>query len=445
MGSIGTEVLIVILLLVANGVFSMSEIAVVSARKTRLQQRAEQGDAAAARALQLAESPERFLATVQVGITLVGTLAGAFGGARIAEPLAESFKHTPWLAPYANAVAITLVVLGITYLSLIIGELVPKQIGLHNPERIAALVAGPMHLLSRFASPLVWVLTSSTGLVLRAFRLQKNTDPPVTEAEISVLLEQGTQAGVFEEEEQELVERVFWLGDQRVVSLMTPRHRVAWLDVNDPPDENRAQMVANRLSRYLLCDGAIDRILGVVATKDLWAAELSGTRVEDLRPFVKPPLVVPESTRALDLLERFRESPVHMAIVVNEYGGTEGIVTLNDLLEEIAGEMASFGGPPAAPPIVKREDGSLLIDASLPMEEFREALDLPERREEYREYRTVGGFVFARMGRVPRPGQHFYAEGYRVEVVDMDGNRVDKVMVQRMDRPEDAMPREDSA
>lgn len=428
MGSIGTEVLVVLLLLVANGVFAMSEIAVVSARKTRLQQRAEAGDAAARRALNLAEHPERFLATVQVGITLVGTLAGAFGGAAIAEPLAEWLKQFPSVAEYARPLSLGIVVLGITYLSLIVGELVPKQIGLNHPEKIAAVMAGPMDMVSRVARPLVWLLTTSTQLVLRMLRIRKSQEAPVTEAEIAVLLEQGTQAGVFEEEEQDLVERVFWLGDQRVVSLMTPRHRIVWLDVTASPEEHRRAMVEHRYSRYLVCEGALDHVLGMVEVKDLWAAELSGERVQDLRTLLKQPLFIPESTRALRVLEQFRETGTHLALVVNEYGGTEGIVTLNDVLEEFAGEMGK-GGVPPAPPVVRRDDGSLLVDASLSMEEFREILDLEDRRHEYREYRTLGGFVFTTLGHVPQPGEHFVSNGYRVEVVDMDGNRVDKVLV----------------
>lgn len=428
MGSIGTEVLVVLLLLVANGVFAMSEIAVVSARKTRLQQRAEAGDAAARRALNLAENPERFLATVQVGITLVGTLAGAFGGAAIAEPLAAWLQRYPSVAEYAKPLSLGIVVLGITYMSLIVGELVPKQIGLNHPEKIAAAMAGPMDVVSRVARPLVWLLTTSTQLVLRMLRIRKPEEAPVTEAEIAVLLEQGTQAGVFEEEEQELVERVFWLGDQRVVSLMTPRHRIVWLDVLASPEEHRHAMVEHRYSRYLVCENGLDHVLGMVEVKDLWAAELSGERVQDVRTLLKQPLFIPESTRALHLLERFRETGTHIALVVNEYGGTEGIVTLNDVLEEFAGEMGK-GGVPPAPPVVRRDDGSLLVDASLSMEEFREILDLEDRRHEDREYRTVGGFVFTTLGHVPQPGEHFVANGYRVEVVDMDGNRVDKVLV----------------
>lgn len=425
---IGFEVLVVFLLLVANGVFSMSEIAVVSSRKTRLQQRAEAGDASAQRALALAENPERFLATVQIGITLVGTLAGAFGGAAIAAPLAVYLAQFPSIAEYAQPLSLGLVVLGITYLSLIVGELVPKQIGLNHPERIAALVAGPMDMVSRVGRPLVWLLTASTRGVLRVLRIRKPAESPVTEAEIAVLLEQGTQAGVFEEEEQDLVERVFWLADQRVVSLMTPRHRIVWLNVDAAGEEHRRLMVEHRFSRYLVCAGELDHVLGMVAVKDLWAAELSGQRVDGLRELLREPLFIPESTRALHVLEQFRESRVHLAIVVNEYGGTEGIVTLNDILEEIAGEMGQ-GQAAEAPPVVRRDDGSLLVDGSLSMEDFRELLDLEDRRQESREYRTVGGWVFTTMGRVPRPGEHFEAAGHRVEVVDMDGNRIDKVLV----------------
>lgn len=437
---IGTEVLVVFLLLLANGVFAMSEIALVSSRKTRLQQRAEAGDHAARRALQLAEHPERFLATVQVGITLVGTLAGAFGGAAIAEPLAEYLSRYPSLAEYAKPLSLGLVVLAITYLSLIVGELVPKQIGLNHPERIAALVAGPMDLISRIARPLVWLLTSSTRLVLRMLRIRKPAEAPVTEAEIAVLLEQGTQAGVFEEEEQELVERVFWLGDQRVVSLMTPRHRIVWLDLDASVEEHRRAMASHRYSRYLVCKGALDHVVGMVEVKDLWAAELRGERVDDLRALLRQPLFIPESTRALHVLEQFRETGTHLALVVNEYGGTEGVVTLNNVLEAIAGEMGQ-GQVPVSPSVVRRDDGSLLIDGTISMEEFRELMDLEDRRDELREYRTLGGWVFTTLGHVPRPGEHFDANGYRVEVVDMDGNRIDKVLV----APVAAPPRERSA
>ncbi|HEX8273926.1 MAG TPA: hemolysin family protein [Longimicrobiaceae bacterium] len=429
MGGVGTEILLVLLLLVVNGVFAMSEIAVVSSRKARLQQRAEAGDAGARRALELAENPTRFLSTVQVGITLVGILAGAFGGATIAEPLAESLRRYPAVAPYAEGVALGVVVLAITYLTLIVGELVPKRIGLNHPEGIASAVAGPMNVLSRVSSPLVSLLSVSTELVLRLLRVRRTEEPPVTEAEISMLMEQGTQAGVFEEAEQDIVERVFWLGDQRVASLMTPRRKVVWLDADAPPEANRQVMARHRFSRFLVCEGTLDRVLGMVEVKELWARRLAGEPVDDLRALLRKPLFVPESTRALRVLELFRESGTHLALVVDEYGGIEGLVTLNDVLEEIVGELA-VAGAQADPGVVRREDGSWLVDGAVQMDEFREALGLPERREDDREeFRTVAGFVLTHLGRVPSAGDRFDAAGLRVEVVDMDGHRVDKVLV----------------
>ena len=428
MSSIAAEALLIFALIVLNGVFAMSEIAVVSARRARLQQRADAGDAGARRALAVVEEPTRFLSTVQIGITSIGILAGAFGGATIAEQLAERLRAYPALAEHSEAVALGLVVLAITYLSLVVGELVPKRIGLNHPERIASLVAGPMHALSIATAPAVKVVGLSTELLLRLLRVRKSDEPAVTEGEIAVMLEQGTQAGVFEEEEQDLVERVFWLGDQRVDAVMTPRHRIVWLDLENPVEENWQRMVEHRFTRYLLCEGELDTVLGMVDVKDLWAARLAGNEVV-LTEHVRLPLFIPASTRALHLLERFRETGVHLAVVMDEYGGVEGLVTLQDLLEEIAGDLDAAAA--GAPPVVRRDDGSLLVDASLSIEEFREALGLDERRGDPREFRTVGGLVYSRLGHVPVPGEHFEAEGWRIEVVDMDGNRVDKVLATR--------------
>jgi len=432
-GGLGTEAVLILLLLLVNGVFAMSEIAVVSSRKARLQQRAETGDTGARRALELVDNPNRFLSTVQVGITLVGILAGAFGGATIASQVAVYVRRVPSLAPYADGVSLGLVVLVITYLSLVIGELVPKRIALNHPERIASAVAGPMNFLSRASAPLVALLSASTEGVLRLLGVRRTEEPPVTEEEIAMLLEQGTQAGVFEEAEQDIVERVFWLGDQRVASLMTPRRKVVWLDVEAPPGEYRETMARHRYSRFLVCDGSLDRVLGMVEVKDLWARTLAGEPVDDLRAVLRKPLYVPESTRALRVLAMFRESGTHLALVVDEYGGVEGLVTLNDVLEEIVGDLARAGAP-AAPAVVQREDGSWLVDGSLHTDEFREAVGLPERRDEDREeYRTVGGFVLTHLGRIPTAGDKFVTEGLQVEVVDMDGHRVDKVLVSRLD------------
>ena len=428
MSSVLVEFLLVLLLLVLNGVFAMSEIAVVSARKARLQQRAEQGSASARRALELANDPGRFLATVQVGITLVGILAGAFGGATLAEHVAVWLVNAGVSVKTSEPLSLGLVVLGITYLSLVVGELVPKRVGLNHPETIAAAVAGPMRLLSRIGSPLVTLLTWSTEGVVRLLRIRAPTDPPVTEAEISGLLEQGTRAGVFEEEEQELVERVFWLADQRVASVMIPRVDVVWIDAADAPDAQRRVMLSHPYQHFPVCEGSLDRVLGIVSVRDLWAAAAEGHPAE-VNAHVRPAKVVPATAPALQVLQEMREAGEHLAVVVDEYGGTDGLVTLLNLMEEIVGDVR-LGGAPADPEIVRREDGSYLVDGSVLMDEIREVLDLDERRAEDRQdYRTLGGFVFTRLGRVPRAGDRFESDGFTVEVVDMDRNRVDKVLV----------------
>ena len=424
--SLPFEIVFLLLLILANGVFAMSEIAVVSARKSRLRQLAEEGDARARRALELGEHPTRFLSTVQVGITLIGVFAGAYGGARIATHLDVYLSRFEPIAAYSDELALGIVVFIITYLSLILGELVPKRIALTNPERIAGYLAGPMQTVSVVAAPLVKVLTISTELVLRVLRIQKGSDSPVTEEEITALLEAGTKAGVFEEEEHELVERVFWLGDQRIAALMTPRHRVEWLDVRDPPEAQQRELITHRYSHYLVCEGDLDHVVGMVGAKDLLAEVLAG-KPFDIRSCLRKPLFVPESLPALRLVEMFRESGVHLAVVIDEYGGVEGVITIKDVVEEITGDMEEGQEPKA----VRREDGSWLIDGSLSTQEFRELLELEERRAEEREgYHTVAGMVVTEFGRIPRSGDSFESQGLRFEVVDMDGHRVDKVLVQ---------------
>ncbi|HEU4453806.1 MAG TPA: hemolysin family protein [Longimicrobium sp.] len=428
MSGVLLQVLLILLLLVLNGVFAMSEIAVVSARKSRLEHRAAEGSAGARRALALSHDPSRFLATVQVGITLVGILAGAFGGATLAEPLAVSIARVPALAEYAELIALGLVVLAITYASLILGELVPKRIGLNNPERIAAAVAGPMAVLSKVTHPMVVLLTASTEAVVRLLGIRKSDEPPVTEAEVSGLIEQGTRAGVFTEEEQELVERTFWLADQRVVAVMTPRVDVVWMDANDPPEAHRQILLQHTYEHFPLCDGSLDRVIGMVSVRDLWAAEIAGTRA-GVGALAREPLVVPASVRALQVLQVMRESGTEVALVVDEYGGTDGLVTLHDILEEIVGDFHQTGGPAEAE-IVRRDDGTLLVDGSVLMDELRDVLGLDERRGDERlEFRTVGGYVASALGRVPRAGDVVDTPEFRVEVVDMDRHRVDKVLV----------------
>ncbi|HEU4769221.1 MAG TPA: hemolysin family protein [Pyrinomonadaceae bacterium] len=430
MSAITFEILFILLLLLANGVFAMSELAIVSSRKARLQQMCATGNARACAALALALAPDRFLSTIQIGITLVGILAGALGGATIAEQLGEQISRVPALAPYGEAIGVAIVVVAITYLSLIIGELVPKRFALTHPERIAMLVAQPMKVLSRIVSPIVTVLSVSTSAVLTLLRIKHPTEPPVTEDEIKVLIEQGTAAGVFEEAEQEMVERVFKLADRRVSSLMTPRLDIVWLDVNESPNAIRQKVAENHYSRFPVCRDSMDQILGVVKAKDMLAHCL-GSEELNLNSVLKAPLFVPELRSALQVLEVFKSSGTHMALIVNEYGSIEGLVTTNDVLEAIVGDILP-ANPQFESYATQREDGSWLFDGALPIDEFKEifkSAKLPG--EERADYQTLAGFILFYLGRVPRATDHFEWNGLRFEIMDMDGNRIDKVLVMR--------------
>ena len=434
MAGIATELLIILLLLVLNGVFAMSEIAVVASRKIRLQQRAEDGDRGAAAALQLAQDPTQFLSTVQVGITLIGVLAGAFGGANIAEQLATAFRRTPALAPYAEGLGLGLVVAGITYLSLIIGELVPKRIGLGAPERIASLVARPMRAVSGVVSPLVKVLTGSTNLMLRLLGVRAHAEPGITEEEIRAALEQGAETGVVQRTEHAIVESVFRVGDWSVRAIMTPRPDVDWIDLAEEEVDRHAlsqQLVKQQRGLYLVCEEDLDHVVGLVHAEDLLAQCMTGGAVDRaaLRAAARPPLFVPSSMPALQLIESLRTSRQYAAVVLDEYGGVTGIVTLHDVLEALVGDLPSAGGEAEEPAIVQREDGSWLIEGSLPVGELEAELDLELSEEGRTDYSTLAGFVLTRLGRLPHPGDHITWHDHRFEVVDMDGRRIDKVLV----------------
>jgi putative hemolysin len=428
MPSVMLEVSIVVLLILLNGIFAMSEIAVVSARKTRLRQWAEEGNAKARAALELANNPNQFLATIQIGITLVGILAGVFGGATIAKELTVILNDISWLAPYSHPLSLALVVVVIAYLSLIVGELVPKRLALNNPERLAMAIAAPMQVLSRVAYPAVHLLGLSTELLLRALGMRPSTEPLVTEEEIRALIEQGTQAGMFEEAEQEMVERVFRLGDRRVSAVMTPRTEIVWLDREASALEIRRTITESAHSRFLVADGSLDNVLGVVHAKDL-LAHILGEQVVNLEATLQQPLYVPESMRALKVLELFKQSGTHIALVIDEYGGIQGIVTPSDILEAIVGDLPE-AGEQVEPLAVQREDGSWLVDGMLPVDEFKDLFDLGELPgEDQGIYQTLAGFVVMQLGRIPAATDYFVWEGLKIEVVDMDGNRVDKVLV----------------
>lgn len=431
------EIVIILLLILANGLFAMSEIAVVSARKPRLKQLADEGSASARRALELAEHPNRFLATVQIGISLVGVVAGAFGGATLAEPLANWLTGAPWLAPYSDTLAFAVVVLTITYLSLVVGELVPKRMALNNPEALAMRVAGFMNRLSILATPLVKLLSLSTEGVLRLLRVRASGEPTVSEEEIAVMIEQGRQAGVFKNAEQEVIENVFWLDERSVASVMTPRREVVWLDLEASPEAWLEQISRSPYSRLLVARGQLDELAGVVYARELllalMAGEASPARLEAL---VKPPAVVPETMSALRVLEHFKANPVHLAVVVDEYGGIEGLVTMDDLSDALLGELAA--GDEEA--FVQREDGSWLIDGRSSAGEVQERLGLLELPGDPGDYQTLAGMVITLLGHIPKPADTFNWEGYRFEIVDMDGARIDKVLVSREDDASPARP-----
>ncbi len=419
--NVGSEILVILLLIILNGVFALSEIAVLSSRKARLQQRLNEGDKKARAALHLAENPNIFLATTQVGITLIGVLAGAVGGATIADALVLQFEPIPWLAPFAHSAALGIVVVIITFFSLLLGELVPKRLALHSPEDIASTMAGPMNVISHIFSPLVRLMSWLTDLVLKMLGVEPNLSPPVTEEELQVLLDQGTAAGVFEESEQDMVEGVFRLNNRRVGSLMTPRSEIAWLDVNDTPDEIRLQIEENPYSRFPVCEDSLDNVLGVIEARDLLLESLHGEPLQ-LKRNLQPSVYIPETALASRSLDLFKSGSAEMMLVVDEFGSTQGLLTIYDILEEIVGDIDS------EPQATQRQDGSWLLDGMLSIEDFKEIFNLRHMPDED-EYETLGGFVMLHLGRVPQAADRFDWNGLMFEVMDMDGKRVDKVMV----------------
>lgn len=425
MASVLTESVIILALILLNGVFALSEMAVVSARKARLQRRADEGDAGAGAALALANEPGNFLSSVQIGITLIGVLAGAFGGATIASELAHGLESIPALAPYAGAISVGIVVLVITYLTLVLGELAPKRFALSKPARVAASIAQPMRVLTRLLAPLAHVLSLSAEAVLRLLGQKPTEDPPVTEEEIRIMLEEGAEIGVFEPAEEEMVDHVFRLGNRRVSALLSPRTTVDWIDVDDSEEEIQRKITTSGHSRFPVVEGRLDNVLGVVLAQDLLAQSLAGEPV-DVRAAVRQAPFVPEGAAALDLLAHFREGNAKIALVVDEYGGFQGLVTGDDVLAAIVGDIPGLGEVPL-PEAFRRDDGSWLLDGLLPLDEFYELFEvgaLPARGID-----TVGGLVMYSLGRIPHTGDQLEWRGLVLEVVDMDGRRVDKVLL----------------
>lgn len=421
------ELFIIFLLILLNGVFAMSELAVVSSRRARLKRLVSRGSRGAAAALRLIDDPSGFLSTVQIGITVIGIGAGAYGGATLGEQWGAYLNTFSLFHPYGEALGMGLVIMAITYFSLVLGELVPKRFALHNPERIAVVVAPPMIVLSKVTAPLVWLLRTSIDAVLRVVRLGTPRETAITEDEVKSLITEGTQSGVFVPQEREMIEGVLRLADRTVRVIMTPRHEVVWLDVNADSKLIQRQIAESGFSHFPVCRGDIDELVGIVDAKALLDAALRGEPLA-IAKHIHEPMVVPESTSSLRLLEQFKKSGVHIAIVVDEFGMVEGLVTLTDIMESIIGDLTERGETPALE-TVRREDGSWLVDGIMPIDEFEDKLGLHGFKSQGK-FETVGGFVLHVLGHFPVAGEHFVHEGTRFEVLDMDGHRVDKVLVQ---------------
>jgi putative hemolysin len=430
---IATEIIIIVLLLATNGIFAMTEIAVVSARKARLKRLAGQGDARAAAALELAESPRTFLPTVQVGITLVGVLAGAFGGATIAEEIALALQSVPLLARYGEAIGIGVVVVTITYLSLVIGELVPKRLALANPEGIARIMARPMKMLARLASPAVKTLGVSTDLVLRLFGARSDQRPKFTAEEVKLLLQEGVEAGIISRAEPELVERVMALDSTQVKAIMTPRAKIIFLNRQDRHEAVWHKIVVSAHSSFPVYEGDRDNVVGMVSVKAIYANLAAGVPV-NLGDLMTQPMVIPQSQTVLQLLDGFKRNGRHVSLVADEFGGIAGLVTLVDVLEAIVGNIPS-PEERMRPDARRREDGSWLIDGQMEIGELeRRMAGVAFPQQPGKEFATAAGFVLEQLGHFPREGDHFDWQAYRFEVLDMDRQRVDKILATPLDR-----------
>ena len=423
------EIIIIILLVILNGIFAMAEISLVSSRKVRLEERMKKGSKGAKTALLLLKKPEEFLSTVQSGMTLVGIVAGAYGGATIARDLAPFFAQFEAIKELAQEISFLIVVGIITYLSLIIGELAPKTIAYNNPEGIAIALAPVVRILSLITTPVVRFLSFSTKVVLSILGIKQQKDTPITEEELKIFIEQGRQFGVIEEKETEMIKSIFRFGDRDAYSVMINRQDILWINLSDSFEEIRETIYASNYSRLPLCDGSIDNVIGIFKVKDFFRHEKD--KEFNIRNIATQPLFIPENLPATKIIERFRETKIYVAIVINEYGSTEGMITLHDLIENIFGELPEKHEVIELP-IFEREDGSLLIDGGMMIDELKDKLKMNFENSE--EYTTLGGYVMFKLDKIPQEGDKFDAENYKFEVVDMDRKRVDKVLVQKINK-----------
>ncbi|RPJ81207.1 MAG: HlyC/CorC family transporter [Deltaproteobacteria bacterium] len=424
------EFLIILILVILNGIFAMAEIALVSSRKARLEEKANKGSKGAKTALLLLKKPEEFLSTVQVGITFIGIIAGAYGGVAWAEDISPFFEQYTAFKEYAVEISYVIVIGLITYLSLIIGELVPKSIAYNNPEGISIALAPVMRMLSLSATPVIRFLTFSTRIVLRIFGITPKNQPPVTEEEIKILIEQGSRFGSIEKNETEMIKSIFRFGDRKAHSIMINRQDIVWIDVNDSLEDTKETVYNSNYSRLPLGDGSLDQIIGIIKVKDFFRHFEKGNEL-NLKDLAVQPLFIPENLPAIKILERFRETKIHIAVVINEYGSIEGMITLHDLIENIFGELPGKHEI-FETPIFEREDGSLLIEGSLLIDELKEKVKIQFEHSE--EYSTLGGYMMFKLNKIPQIGDSFISGNYKFEVIDMDGKRVDKVLVGKEDK-----------
>lgn len=424
------EMVVIFILILVNGLFAMAEIAIVSARKSRLQHMADQGDVKAKKALELANNPNRLLSTVQIGITFVGIFAGAFGAETLAKPISLLISPVPIIGNYGDQIAFLMIVSIITYLSLVVGELVPKRIALTNPEKIASLVSFPIQAISSISKPLIDVLSVSTEWVLRVFGVKTPPDLPISEEEVKFLIREGARVGIFNLAERDIVERTFRLADQKVNMLMTSRNEIVWLNLDSSESDLRKKIAHSAYSYLPVCHGKLDKVMGVIRTKELLTHFLE-TDTLDVTKLMHKAIFLPESTNALNVLELFKKSGVHVAMIVDEYGNIIGLISITDILEALVGDIPTIDEVEDRT-IVERKDGSWLVDGLTPVDELKDYFKLRKIPDEKNgQFQTIGGFVMYKLGRIPVAGDTFDLDTLRVEVIDMDGNRVDKLLVRK--------------
>jgi putative hemolysin len=422
------EILIILFLVILNGIFSMSEIALISSRKTKLEIASKNGDRRASAALELANSPNRFLSTVQIGITLISILTGIFSGNTLTIGIQDFLTGLGLELKYADNIAVGLVVVIIGFVQLVLGELVPKRIGMSNPEAIAKTMAAPMNVLSTITSPFIWLLTKCSDLIIKLLGIEVS-DSSVTEEEIKSMIQEGTTGGAIDEIEQEIVQNVFHLGDRKITSLMTNRSDLTYLDLEDSIQENIEKIIETKHSVYPICKDGIDNITGLLYIKDLLGKDL-GTELQHLDNLGKEPLFIPENNQAYQALEKFREERIHMGIILDEYGSVMGIITLNDILDALVGDISM--DDEFEYDIFEREDGSFLVDASLPFDDFLNQFEvIINNRKEYTGFDTLGGFALHILQEIPDTGDRFEWEDYEFEIIDMDKNRIDKILLKK--------------